>query len=69
MSTVPKPATQKAMTDQLWSAVIGTNGDGLCSQVRELRKLIMQILFWCIGTIFVSQAIVLTVLRFFPPTP
>ncbi len=31
------PRTQKEMLSQLWFAVIGTNGDGLKEDVREIR--------------------------------
>ena len=32
-----KPATQREMLYQLWFAVIGSNGDGLASQVRDIN--------------------------------
>jgi hypothetical protein len=33
-----KPATQREMVEQLWYAVIGTNGDGVVEQLRQLSK-------------------------------
>lgn len=35
MSKVPKPATQREMIEQLWYAVIGSNGDGIAAVTRK----------------------------------
>ena len=35
MSTVPRPETTEKMIEQLWFAVIGSNGDGIASTVRR----------------------------------
>lgn len=32
-----RPRTQREMIYQLWFAVLGTNGDGLLAQVREIK--------------------------------
>ena len=37
MGTVPRPSTQKEMVEQLWFAVIGSNGDGLASITKQTR--------------------------------
>lgn len=33
-----KPATQREMVEQLWYAMIGTNGDGALEQLSALNK-------------------------------
>lgn len=33
-----KPKTTTAMLNQLWYAIIGTNGDGLCARVKRLEE-------------------------------
>ena len=33
-----KPQTQKEMIDQLWYAVIGTNGDGLVGRMAKVEQ-------------------------------
>lgn len=38
MSTIPRPGTQKEMLDQLWFAVVGSNGDGIASKVRDTHE-------------------------------
>lgn len=38
MAEVRKPATQKEMVEQLWYAVIGSNGEGLAETVKKLDK-------------------------------
>ena len=35
MSTVPRPETAEQMIEQLWYAVIGSNGDGIAATVRR----------------------------------
>lgn len=35
MGNVRKPATQREMTEQLWFAVVGSNGEGIASLVRR----------------------------------
>lgn len=37
MSAPPKPATQKEMLDQVWWILVGSNGDGVVSQVKAIR--------------------------------
>lgn len=36
MATIQRPETQEDMLYQLWFAVIGSNGDGIASRVRDL---------------------------------
>ena len=43
MSVIPRPATLEDMVYQLWFAVIGSNGDGLASQVRATREEVEEI--------------------------
>lgn len=38
MSLPVRPETTDEMVYQLWYAVIGSNGDGLASQIRDARK-------------------------------
>lgn len=38
MSSTEKPKTQKEMIDQLWFAIIGSNGEGLMGQFGSLKK-------------------------------
>lgn len=38
VSTIEKPSTQKEMTEQLWYAVIGSNGEGLSSRVARIEQ-------------------------------
>lgn len=35
MSKIPKPATQREMIEQLWYAVLGSNGDGIAAVTRR----------------------------------
>ena len=35
MSTIPRPESTDKMIEQLWFAVIGSNGDGIASTVRR----------------------------------
>jgi hypothetical protein len=35
LSIIPRPATQKEMIDQLWFAIVGSNGDGIATKVRD----------------------------------
>ena len=38
VSTIPKPSTQKEMVDQLWFAIIGSNGDGLATKIKDTHN-------------------------------
>lgn len=38
VSLIPKPPTQKEMVDQLWFAIIGSNGDGLATQIKDTHS-------------------------------
>lgn len=35
---MPKPPTQREMVEQLWYAIIGTNGDGVISELKTISK-------------------------------
>ena len=36
MSFIPKPATTDEMVNQLWYAIIGSNGDGMAAKVKAI---------------------------------
>lgn len=38
MAEIARPASMREMVDQLWFAIIGSNGDGIASQVRVTRE-------------------------------
>ena len=38
MSASPKPNTNEEMLEQLWYAVIGSNGDGIASRLRRVEE-------------------------------
>lgn len=43
MSNVSKPTTQKAMVEQLWFAIVGSNGEGIASVTRRNERHIFEI--------------------------
>lgn len=43
MSTIEKPKTQREMIDQLWFAVVGSNGDGIAAVTRRNSRDIQEI--------------------------
>ena len=43
MSTVQKPATQREMVEQLWYAIIGTNGEGIAARTKRSEDHIVEI--------------------------
>jgi hypothetical protein len=38
MATPTKPETTKEAVDQLWYAIIGSNGDGMAERLRRVEK-------------------------------
>ena len=36
MSYIPKPATTEEMVNQLWYAIIGSNGDGMAAKIKDI---------------------------------
>lgn len=40
---IVKPATQKEMVDQLWFAIIGSNGDGLATKIKDTADRVVKI--------------------------
>ena len=38
LSNIPKPSTQKEMVDQLWFAIIGSNGEGLATKIKDTHQ-------------------------------
>jgi len=43
MSAVPKPETSDKMVEQLWYAVIGSNGDGMASRLRRVEDSVVEL--------------------------
>ena len=43
MGTIEKPKTQREMIDQLWFAVVGSNGDGIAAVTRRNSRDIQEI--------------------------
>lgn len=55
MASIQKPQTQKEMVEQMWFALVGTNGEGVFSRVKRVEEVLSEHISACVDPVDVEE--------------